>query len=215
MLSPDALFTLAVAIFLFGASPGPGIFAVVARALASGFWPAMALSAGLAAGDLVWLVAAVSGLAVVAQAMGEFFIILKIAGGLYLAWLGVKAWRSRPVPAPEEGVVVPVVGPDARSRTRQILGTFTGGVAVTLSNPKAILFYLAVLPTILNLDAFTPAGLVSAGAVVVVVLMVVCGGYAFLADRARRVLRSQRAMRRVNRVSGVLLIGAGVAVATR
>lgn len=202
----DSLLTLAIAIFLFGASPGPGIFAVVARALASGFWPAMALSAGLAVGDLVWLTAAVSGLAVIAQAMGEFFIVLKIAGGLYLAWLGVKAWRSRPEITGDEAPAV---------RRGGMAATFMGGIAVTLSNPKAILFYLAVLPTILDLNTITASGLIAAASVVVVVLMIVCGAYAFAADRARRLLRSERAMRRLNRASGALLIGAGVAVATR
>lgn len=204
-MAPESLLTLALAIFIFGASPGPGIFAVVARALASGFWPAMVLALGLAVGDLVWLTAAVSGLTVIVQAIGEAFIVLKVAGGLYLAWLGVKAWRSRPETPTAE----------APPRRGGVAGTFAGGIAVTLSNPKAILFYLAVLPTILRLETLTAGDVASAGAVVVAVLMIVCGAYAFLADRARRLLRSERAMRRLNRVSGALLIGAGLAVATR
>ncbi|MGC2857674.1 LysE family translocator [Novispirillum sp. DQ9] len=205
----DSVLTLAVAVLLFGASPGPGIFAVVARALSAGFRPAIALSAGLIIGDLVWLTAAASGLAVIAQAMGEFFIVLKIAGGLYLAWLGVKAWRSRPEPLDATTTTT------TPARRQGVLATVAGGVAVTLSNPKAILFYLAILPTILDLNAITLPGLLTAGAVVVVVLLAVCGAYALLAARARTLLRSEAAMRRLNRTSGVLLIGAGVAVATR
>lgn len=202
----ESVLTLAVAVLLFGASPGPGIFAVVARALSAGFRPALALSAGLILGDLIWLAAAASGLAVVAQALGEFFIVLKIAGGLYLAWMGVKAWRARPLPLADEA------SPPA---AQSLPATLAGGVAVTLSNPKAILFYLAILPTILDLDAITLPGLLTAGVVVVVVLLAVCGTYALLAARARALLRSEKAMRRLNRTSGALLIGAGVAVATR
>lgn len=203
----ESILTLAVAVLLFGASPGPGIFAVVARALSAGLRPALALSAGLITGDLIWLTAAASGLAVVAQAMGDFFIVLKVAGGLYLAWMGVKAWRSRPQ-ALADGT--PAAAPD-----KSLLATLAGGVTVTLSNPKAILFYLAVLPTILDLDAITLPGLLTAGAVVVVVLVAVCGTYAVLAARARALLSSEKAVRRLNRTSGALLIGAGVAVATR
>lgn len=205
----DSILTLAVAVLLFGASPGPGIFAVVARALSAGLRPALALSAGLIIGDLIWLTAAASGLAVVAQAMGDFFIVLKVAGGLYLAWMGVKAWRSRPQ-ALADGTPAAAAAPD-----KSLLATLAGGVTVTLSNPKAILFYLAVLPTILDLDAITLPGLLTAGAVVVVVLVAVCGTYAVLAARARALLSSEKAVRRLNRTSGALLIGAGVAVATR
>lgn len=205
----ESILTLAVAVLLFGASPGPGIFAVVARALSAGLRPALALSAGLIIGDLIWLTAAASGLAVVAQAMGDFFIVLKVAGGLYLAWMGVKAWRSRPQ-ALADGTPAAAAAPD-----KSLLATLAGGVTVTLSNPKAILFYLAVLPTILDLDAITLPGLLTAGAVVVVVLVAVCGTYAVLAARARALLSSEKAVRRLNRTSGALLIGAGVAVATR
>lgn len=206
-MAPESLITLAVAIFLFAASPGPGIFAVVARALASGFWPAVALSVGLTAGDLIWLVAAASGLSVIAQSMGGFFVLLKMAGGLYLAWLGVRTWRARPRP-------VTTVVDDDPARKGPIAG-FLGGVAVTLSNPKAILFYMAVLPTLFDVGSVDTAGLLTAGAVVAAVLMTVCGGYAFVAARARAVFQSEPAMRRLNRISGGLLVGAGVAVATR
>lgn len=207
-MSTDSLITLAIAIFLFGASPGPGIFAVVARALSSGFGLAMALTMGLILGDLIWLAATVSGLAVLAKTMGEMFIILKIIGGLYLVWLGVKVWRT-----PVVGIDPTTVVPNRRGMAP--LSAFVAGVAVTLSNPKAILFYLALLPTFLDLDAVSPGGLVATGAVIALVLLIVCGTYAFLASRARRVFQSGKAMRRLNRVSGALMVGAGVFVATR
>lgn len=207
-MSVDSLITLAITIFLFGASPGPGIFAVVARALSSGFGLAMALSMGLIVGDLIWLTATVSGLAVLAKTMGDFFIVLKILGGLYLVWLGIKAWRAPVTPIDPATEV-------ANRRGRAPLSAFVTGIAVTLSNPKAILFYLALLPTFMDLEAVTAGGLVAAGAVIALVLLVVCGGYAFMASKARTVFRSGKAMRRLNRASAALLVGAGVVVATR
>lgn len=207
-MTTDSLLTLALAILVFGASPGPGIFAVVARALSQGFGAAMAMTGGLILGDLVFLTLAVSGMSALAATMGEAFLVLKLAGGAYLVWLGVKAWRSKPEPVStgEAGATAAGHGP---------LRVFLGGFAVTLSNPKAILFYAAILPTILDLQAIDAAGLVAAGAVVAAVLLVVCAGYALLAAGARGVFTSSKAMRRLNRVSGALLMGAGVAIATR
>ncbi len=205
MLDLPTMLSFALAMALFGASPGPGIFAVVSRALSGGFASAMLLTLGLIAGDLVWLTLAASGMSVVAEMMGEFFVALKIVGGLYLVWMGVKTWRA-PVVAAD--LAAPVVRPSA-------MGTLMGGLAVTLSNPKAILFYMAILPTLLDLSTITASGLVMAAAVVVLVLALVCAGYAFLASRARRVLQSPGAMKRLNRASGVLLIGVGGWVASR
>lgn len=206
-MTTDSLLTLALAILVFGASPGPGIFAVVARALSQGFGAAMAMTGGLILGDLVFLTLAVSGMSALAATMGEAFLVLKLAGGAYLVWLGVKAWRTEPVPvgAAETGAAA----------ARGPLRSFLGGFVVTLSNPKAILFYAAILPTILDLQAIDAAGLVAAGAVVAAVLLVVCAGYALLAAGARGVFTSSKAMRRLNRVSGALLMGAGVAIAAR
>ncbi|GAB3450801.1 LysE family translocator [Insolitispirillum peregrinum] len=190
------LLSLAVAMALFGASPGPGIFAVVSRALSTGFGSAMLLTVGLVAGDLLWLTLAASGLGMVAEMMGDFFIVLKIGGGLYLAWMGVKAWRAPAVGLSDDEV--------SALQRPSALGTLASGLAVTLSNPKAILFYMAILPTLLDLDTITPTGLVLAGAVVAVVLTLVCAAYAFLASRARRVLQSPQAAPQTGQTSAAI-----------
>lgn len=78
------------ALFIFMASPGPGTFAVVARALGSGFKHAFSMSMGMVLGDLVFLLMAIFGLSAIASMMGEIFIIIKYIGGLYLLYLGYK-----------------------------------------------------------------------------------------------------------------------------
>lgn len=214
MLDLPTILSLAIAMALFGASPGPGIFAVVSRALSSGFGNAMLLTFGLILGDLTWLTLPASGMSMIADMMGDFFIVLKIGGGLYLAWMGIKAWRA---PA-EQGHFGPShPSGDGFDNTRQSRtgGTLLAGLAVTLSNPKAILFYMAILPTVLDLNAISTSGLITAGLIVGVVLALVCAAYAFLASRARRILQSPRAIRLMNRISGTLLIGVGAWVASR
>lgn len=203
MTLPTVL-ALAGAVFVLGITPGPGVFAGVARALASGLGPALTFTAGMLVGDVILLLLAIFGMAAVAETMGELFILVKIAGGAYLVWLGVKLWRMEPVPvgaAPEREAGFWRVG--------------IGGLVLTLGNPKAILFYAAFLPSFIDVTRLDAADIAVAVAVVTVILFLVMLGYCALAARARRLFQSRRSMRRLNRGAGTLMIGAGVAVATR
>jgi threonine/homoserine/homoserine lactone efflux protein len=207
-VSLETVLAFALAMFLLAASPGPGVLMVVARALTGGFAAALAAMAGLVLGDIVFLVLAVLGLSALASVLGEFFLAVKVLGALYLVWLGVKTWRSRPsLPAMDAPETPKSRMPHHRSAA---LGFF-----VTLGNPKAILFYGALLPTFIDVAALTAPDVVALSAVVTLVLFSVLGVYAYLAARAGRSLTSPRALTWLNRVTGGLLIGAGVAVATR
>jgi threonine/homoserine/homoserine lactone efflux protein len=198
------ILALAVAVFVLGATPGPAVFAIVARALASGLKPAIAFNLGVIVGDLVLLLLTTFGLAAAAQALGEWFVLVKIAGGLYLVWMGWTMWRAEPV-------VPGVVKPEPGQFRRNILA----GIVLTLGNPKAIVFYAAFLPTFVDLARVTAAELALVCAVIVGVLFTTNLFYGALAARARDLFRSRRAMRKLNRTAGTMMIGAGVAVATR
>jgi len=87
-MSLISALSLSIAMLILAASPGPGVFAIVARALASGFRPALAVITGIVIGDIIYLTFAVFGLSIIAQSLGELFIIVKICGGVYLFWLG-------------------------------------------------------------------------------------------------------------------------------
>jgi threonine/homoserine/homoserine lactone efflux protein len=200
-----AILSLAFAVLLLASSPGPGVFAVVARALSSGFRPALIVVAGIVLGDLVYLLFAILGLAFVAQMMGEFFSAIRIAGGLYLVWLGIRMWRSTPGAEDEQ----------ATARDETELEYFSGGLLITLSNPKVILFYCGLLPTFLDLTKLGTVDLVVAATVVSVVLGTVLAVYAWLASSARRMFSSQRAVKRLNRAAGGLMATAGAAIAAR
>jgi threonine/homoserine/homoserine lactone efflux protein len=199
-----ALLALAGAVFVLGITPGPGVFAGVARALASGLGPALSFTAGMLVGDVLLLLLAVFGLAAVAQTMGELFVLVKIAGGAYLVWLGIKLWRMEPTPVGAAATTAP-----------GFWRTSLGGLLLTLGNPKAILFYAAFLPSFIDVTRLDAADIALAVIVVCTVLFLVMLGYCSLAARARRLFQSRRAMRALNRGAGTLMIGAGVAVATR
>jgi threonine/homoserine/homoserine lactone efflux protein len=207
-LSPESLLAFVVAMFLLSLSPGPGFLVVVGRALAGGFAAGLAAVAGLVLGDIVFLLLAILGLSALASVMGEFFLVVKILGAAYLIWLGVKTWRSRSgLPRLEEPQAVRKAMPYWRSALL--------GFLVTLGNPKVILFYGALLPTFIDVGSLTVVDTAVMSAVVMTILFLVLGAYAFLAARAGRLVKSSRAVTWLNRITGGLLVGAGIAVATR
>ena len=200
----DSAIAFAIGMFFLALSPGPGLATIISRARASGPMAGLAVTAGLVLADFFFMAVAMVGLTAIAAAFGPFFQIIKYAGAAYLLWLGYRALRSTASPL----VVVPRSG----AGTIKDIGL---GFLVTLGNPKAILFYSALLPTFLDMTRIRFADFLVLAAIVVVVSYVVYGGYIFLAQRGRRFLSSRAASRLFNRLTGSVLIGAGVAVATR
>lgn len=190
----------AVAMLVLAASPGPGVLAAVAQALAEGFASALVVIAGIVAGDLFFLLLTVGGLTTVAHALGDLFLFVRWAGGLYLLWLGGCLWRAAPAGLSRDG----------RSIVRRGRRRFFSGFAITLGNPKVILFYAGFLPTFMELDALTPVDILKIAALVTTVLFGVMMLYAFGAARARKVFSSPLALRRLNRGAGTVMIGTGL-----
>lgn len=203
MSSAYLVFALSLAIAV--ATPGPGILAVASCSLSRGFKAACGLTLGIIAGDVLFFLLSVFGLAALAHAMGEFFLVVKILGGAYLIWLGIKLWRARPVPAElkDEGT--------ERGFGRNVLA----GLAVTLGNPKAIGFYAGLLPTIVPIEKLSALDITAMTGIVIAVVGLIPIAYAAAAARARRFLASEKRMRVVNRTAGGMMIGVGVSVATR
>ncbi|WP_075218078.1 LysE family translocator [Mongoliimonas terrestris] len=198
------LAAFALAFSVAAASPGPGIAAVVARALGAGFRGTFPMVIGLVAGDLVYLSFAVFGLAAIAQSFGTVFLVIKYAGAAYLLYLAVKLWRAKPVPA------------DVRAEGGQgPFRTFLAGLALTLGNPKVMVFYLALLPTLVPLERLTAIGFAELVVTVSVLLTLIGSAYAAAASSARDLFRSERAVRALNRGAGTMMAGAAAAVVVR
>jgi threonine/homoserine/homoserine lactone efflux protein len=204
-MSVASYLALALAVFILALTPGPVVVATVARSLFSGLGAALGFVAGVALIDLAYLLLAVFGLSAISTVLGELFIAIKILGAAYLVYLGIRLWTDRAHEAPVVGAPVP----------RRFWKSFAEGALVDLGNPKIILFYAAFLPTFADLDTLGGRDIAIMAAVVVGILVATNLGFAWLASRARVLMKSRRAVKAVNRASGTLMIGAGAWVATR
>lgn len=124
-------------------SPGPAIAALVARIMARGTDGIAAFCAGLVLGDLIWLSCAMFGLAALAALFQPVFLIVKYVGAAYLLFLAWKLWRDSGAPVQAD----PVRG--------QGLQLFGAALLLSLGNPKIMLFYLALMPTVIDLTRLT------------------------------------------------------------
>lgn len=201
-LAPLLIF--AAALFVAAGSPGPSIAALVARVISKGFRDVFPFLLAMWIGEGIWLSLAVFGLAVVAQSFHYAFVAVKWIGVVYLAWLAFKMWTA-PV-EPKEGEM---------PREDSALKLFLAGMAVTLGNPKIMMFYLALLPTIIDLASVNVIGWVELTATMAMVLVVIDLAWVLAATQARRLLKSKRAMKIANRVSATTMAGAAAAIAAR
>ena len=186
------------------ASPGPAITVLIARVIGRGSKGTLPFCLGLLTGDLVWLACAAFGLAALAETFHPVFIAIKYLGVAYLLYLAWRLWT-----APTASPTTTKKMPDRRAKH------FLGGLAVTMGNPKTMLFYLSLLPTIISLSGLTWFGFLEMAAIVTLVYATVLGLYVALAVRARRLFSSGRAMKLINRGTGAMIAGAAAVVATR
>jgi threonine/homoserine/homoserine lactone efflux protein len=205
-MSLYGLLVFAVVYLLAVASPGPGVAAVIARSLARGTRGAPAFIAGFLVGDLIWFTFAATGLAALAQTAQTLFVVVKYAGAAYLLYLAYKLWTA-PVATGEHAPEL--------DRGQKPLQLFLGSLTLTLANPKTIIFFMALLPTVVQLEQLTLIGFLEIVLAIVFVLPLTLGAYVLLADRARRMFKSATAVRRINRGTGAAMACAAVAVATR
>lgn len=190
--------------FIAVATPGPGIALIIARGLGRGLHGLPWFIAGFVVGDLILMTLAVSGLAYVAQTFGTAFQIVRYAGAAYLIWMAWKLWH-----APARAVDI---APDALRESPS--RAFLSSLSLTLGNPKAIVFFLSIMPLVVDLKTITAGSYAELIAVMIPIIAPVLTATAILADRARRIFRSDRALRRINKTTATVMAGAAVAIAT-
>ena len=182
--------------------PGPVWVALTARALSGGMAGAWPLAVGVALGDLIWPLCAILGLAWVLSLYGDALAVMRwIAAAVFIV-MGLLLFRA-PAKTP---------GTDSRMTRPGLWAGFSVGVAAVIGNPKAILFYMGFLPGFFDLTRITAPDIAAILAISAVVPLLGNLGLALFLDRARRLLQSPAAIRRLNIGSGVLLIGVGVAI---
>jgi threonine/homoserine/homoserine lactone efflux protein len=201
-MSLSALLVFAAALMVAAGSPGPSIAAMVARILTSGLKDVLPFLIAMWIGEAIWLTLAVAGMAAIADQLGHLFVILRYAGAAYLLYLAFRMWF-----APQQ------VGGEQLPSQQNPWRMFGAGLAVTLGNPKIMVFYLALLPTILDIDHIGMIGWAELLGTMLLVLIAVDLAWALLAARARRFLASQRAVRIANRTGATVIAGAAATIA--
>jgi threonine/homoserine/homoserine lactone efflux protein len=187
------------------ATPGPGIAALLARVLGQGLSGIAPFIAGFVVGDLIWFAVATTGLAVLAHEFAGIFTAIRLAGVGYLLYLAWNMWRAPARPAD--------IDPAVRGAGGWRL--FLGALSLTLGNPKVIVFFLSIMPLVVDLHAVDAATAIEIAATMIGVLSSVLLAYALAANRARKLLRSTRAMKMVNRGAAGVMAGAALAIAAR
>ena len=198
-----SLVLFAAVYFAAVATPGPGVAALIARVLGHGLAGVEPFIAGYVVGDMVWLIVAGTGLAVLAKTFAGLFVALKYAGAAYLLYV---AWKMATAP-----VAMSELAPTASRGWRALFGA----LSLTLGNPKVMIFFLSIMPVVVDLRTLSASGLATLAGICAIVMSSTLAIYAFAANRAQALLRSTRAMRFAHRAAGGLLAGVAVTVATR
>ncbi|MEQ8897765.1 MAG: LysE family translocator [Roseovarius sp.] len=191
------------ALFILFITPGPVWLAVLARSLSGGSRAVLPLALGVMVGDVLWSLLAVLGVSWIVSAYGGFLTALKLVAVVTFAGMGVMLIRNA-----GRSIVA-----DSRLTRPGAWAGFMAGLAAILGNPKAILFYMGVLPGFFDLGQVTPADIAVIAVLSAIVPFVGNMGMALFLDRVRRLMTSPTALRRTNVAAGGLLIAVAVVIA--
>ena len=200
----ESAITFFIAIFIFGITPGPGVFAILAKAMVEGTRRCFMLAFGMVVSDIIYLVLACLGLATIAEHFSGLFTVIRWVGAAYLLYLGYKLFTTKPD-----------IDGTAAAVSQKTSLEFLQGFLISASNPKVILFYIAFLPTFMDLTVLTTTDITLAAGLTLVALMLGLMLIAYCAHWASAKLRTERAARRLNQTAGGIMMGAGVYLASR
>ncbi len=201
----SSLIIFAFALLVAAGLPGPSLAALVARVIVRGWRDVLPFVSAMWIGELIWLTLAIAGLATIAETFHWPFLILKYCGVAYLIYLAWQMWTA-PVEIETEGISLSAGG---------AVRMFLAGLAVTLGNPKIMVFYLALLPTIIDIGSITIVGWAKLSSILLLILAAVDIAYIALATRARSLMHNPSAVRLANRVGATVMGGAATVIATR
>ena len=198
--TPTTVLLFALATAILTASPGPGILYLVARTAGQGRRAGFASMAGIESGEVVWLAATATGMAAILSASTTALGVLRVAGALYLIYLGVQRWRGA------DRVEQP--RPDSLPRI------YAQGVVTQLLNPKVAVFFIAFLPQFLSTAQPVVEQVAVLGAVYIATAIVIDTTYVLTAHAVLgRWLRGAVRQRRADRFAAATYVALGVAAA--
>lgn len=194
----------AFAYWIMVISPGPFVAAIAARSAAFGFKAGISMAIGAWVAEKIWVIAAIFGLALIAQHYASILTVLKFAGAALLIWMGVRLIIGR----------TGVMTPGALVTREPFWKGFSTGLMINLGNPKAALFFMALFPGFFDVSQMTWVDAVLIIAVSAPIGLGSDMAYAWAASKARAMLSNTRTARRVDQATGGVLSGAGVAIAS-
>ncbi|HVX55972.1 LysE family translocator [Nocardioides sp.] len=206
MLPVDHLVAFTLTAFVLIAVPGPSVLFVISRSLVLGRLAGLATVVGNATGVYIQMLAIAFGLGAIVERSVEVYTLVKLAGAAYLVYLGVQALRHR-------GKLAAALDPrvEAKATRRIFLDAFAVGVA----NPKAMVFFAAMLPQFVDrASGHVPLQMMFLGAVFFLVALVSDGTWALAAGAARTWLSaSPRRLELVGGTAGLAMVGIGARLA--
>jgi len=190
------ILTFSGAMFLFAASPGPGLLAVMTKSITHGFKESFWMILGIVTGDLIFLNFAIFGLNSISGIGEDFIIGVKYIGATYLIYIGVKAIIST---RNKQYTELKVAGNSK--------GSYLLGLSIALSNPKVILFYLGFLPSFVDISNLQEFDVLIISMIVATILSGVMMAYAYMASGIARSIADSKI---VNLFFGIVLITIGI-----
>jgi homoserine/homoserine lactone efflux protein len=186
-------------------TPGPAVLCVLSQGLARGAAKSLRAAFGILAANALYFIVSATGLGVVLAASYRLFFVIKWIGAAYLIYLGLKMFVSK-------AAALAISDPDSTKSSDKLI--FLNGFIVQAANPKALLFFTAIVPQFINPHRPVPIQIAILGVSSILVEFLVLLGYGTLAGRATHFARQPRFLTITNRVAGSLLIGAGLGLAS-
>lgn len=204
-MSLETWLAFFAACWVISLSPGAGAIASMSCGLQYGFWRGYWNALGLQLGLILQIAIIAAGVGAVLAASATAFQVIKWFGVAYLVYLAVKQWRALPADLSDDAAVRPIGKP---------LSLVFRGFLVNVSNPKALVFMLAVLPQFINPHEALLPQYVMITVTMISVDLLVMAGYTGLASKVLRLLRTPKQQRRMNRTFAGLFLGAATLLAT-
>jgi len=198
----DLLPFLALSVLLI-LIPGPDTAVVTKNALLGGRRSGVLASIGVSLGLTIWTLAAALGIAALLRASAPAFLALKLAGAVYLVWIGVQMLRARELAVRQ---------PDGARRLAGVR-SLRQGLLSDLGNPKIAVFFTSFLPQFVRGDGPAFGSLMLLGGIFAALTLLWLVGYAIAVGQASALMRRPRVRKALDRVTGLVLIGFGIRLA--
>lgn len=198
-LSLGSMLSLFLVMLLLAAIPGVSVLTVCARTVSFGFSHGLLATLGIVSGDIIFILLAVFGLALLVETLGQYFVLIQLLGGVYLLWLAVSLLKDHSMQTH-----------NPHMKQASLRSSYLSGLMVTLPDQKAILFYMGLFPAFVDMAKLT---LLDSLLLVTLAAIAIASpklAYACMANRLQLRFANSRGMRALYYMAATLLLGVGI-----